>query len=416
MSIPAGIVCWGYPEQTIPERISPPVGYPAAIEMLESVMRALGIVRSSEDDPNRETSFPIGAFHGSIEANDIPDPAFDPGDGRFRHAVLVRIMAFSCNFRDITVIYQFLRSEKKNPFILFGSDFVGTVTAVGKDVDPLAVGDTVIGDHSYPVAAGPHASPGVPSNHVSCEYIVLSSSKLTRIPKDFPLYHAAAFSLNAQTVQSMIRRLDLAPRSNVLITAGRSNVAIFTLRELARLGHSCTVLTTSANIADRILDLGARDVVIVEQAAESETSEEYKRILAGGGQSGYAAVIDPFSDIYLHRVLKFLRTGGKYITCGIANQILGASVKNEIVGPHTLLQIQGLAIVKNLEIYGNCLGSPEDLQRAIASCRHRTDPVIVDSVFHEGQEVDFLRRTFFDRDRFGKVVFDLALVESRPRV
>ena len=414
MSIPAGIVCWDYPEQTVPERICAPVGHPAAIMRLEGVMRALGIVRTLEDDLNRETSFPIGAFHGSIEENEIPDPAFDPGDDKFRHAVLVRIMAFSCNFRDIAVIHRFLRSDTKNPFILFGSDFVGTVTAVGKDVERLEAGDTVIEDNSYPVAAGPHASPGVPSNHVSCEYIVLASSKLTRIPKDFPLHQAAAFSLNAQTVQSMIRRLDLAPRSDVLITAGRSNVAIFTLRELARLGHSCTVLTTSTKTADRILDLGARDVVIVEHVEESETSEEYGRILAGGGQSGYAAVIDPFSDIYLHRVLKFLRTGGKYITCGIANQIPGASGETAITGPHALQQIQGIAIVNNLEIYGNCLGSPEDLQRAIASCRSRTDPVIMDSVFHEGREVDFFRRTFFDKDRFGKVVFDLAPIENRP--
>jgi hypothetical protein len=112
--------------------------------------------------------------------------------------------------------------------------------------------------------------------------------------------------------------------------------------------------------------------------------------------------------------LKYLRAGGKYITWGIANQIPGSLGENAIFVSHTLQRIQKLAIMNNLQIYGNCLGSPEDLQQAIASCRSQGDAVIMDSVFHEGQEVDFFRRTFFDKDRFGKVVFDLTRVENRP--
>jgi hypothetical protein len=64
----------------------------------------------------------------------------------------------------------------------------------------------------------------------------------------------------------------------------QSNIAIFALRELTRLGYSCTVLTTSTEAAERIMNLGARDVVIVGRTEESETSEEYRRILTGSGK------------------------------------------------------------------------------------------------------------------------------------
>ena len=62
-------------------------------------------------------------------------------------------------------------------------------------------------------------------------------------------------------------------------------------------------------------------------------------------------------------------------------------------------------MVNNLQIIGNCLGLTEDLERALAAHSAGHFPVIVDSVFSDGDAAGFLDRTYNAPDRFGKVVY-----------
>lgn len=62
-------------------------------------------------------------------------------------------------------------------------------------------------------------------------------------------------------------------------------------------------------------------------------------------------------------------------------------------------------IVKNLTIIGNCIGLTQDLRNALADYSAERLPVVVDSVYQKDDAAPFLRRTFADPDRFGKVVF-----------
>jgi hypothetical protein len=63
------------------------------------------------------------------------------------------------------------------------------------------------------------------------------------------------------------------------------------------------------------------------------------------------------------------------------------------------------ALSLNLRLVFNCLGSRTDLERAIEDFNAKSLSVIVDSVFRNGDAATFLRRTYEDPNRFGKVVF-----------
>lgn len=65
----------------------------------------------------------------------------------------------------------------------------------------------------------------------------------------------------------------------------------------------------------------------------------------------------------------------------------------------------GHALIQNLSLIGNCLGTRSDLERASVDYADRRLACTVDSVFTDDDTLPFLDRTFNDRERFGKVVF-----------
>src|SRR5262249_20762329 len=65
-------------------------------------------------------------------------PAFESGE-KDRRKALVKITAFSCNYRDQALILAACRKGPENSFYIIGSDFVGEVIAVGEDVEGFAV-------------------------------------------------------------------------------------------------------------------------------------------------------------------------------------------------------------------------------------------------------------------------------------
>src|SRR5689334_2308639 len=58
------------------------------------------------------------------------DRAFDRG-GAHAHFVLVRVRAFSCNYRDKSFVVRAARYLPENRYFVIGSEFVGEVVEVG---------------------------------------------------------------------------------------------------------------------------------------------------------------------------------------------------------------------------------------------------------------------------------------------
>lgn len=331
-------------------------------------------------------------------------PRFDSRSPEFESSVLVKIRAFSCNYRDMNLIFTALKRGPGESFYSIGSEFVGEVLEIGSKVTSVRVGDRVIGDCYYHGGGKTPANQGVVTNHASKEYQVLPVSKVIRIPPPMPDDVAASFTIGAQTTYSMVRKLNLEPGANVLVTAAKSNTSLFAINALKAQGVNVYATTTSPQHTDRLKQLGIKELFVVDSNIDNLIKHEQIRdvVIETGGFDG---VIDPFFDIHLGKVLDVMGAGAKYVTCGLHEQyqkIIGQTTNNP---PISLKTVMLKAMFKNLQIIGNCIGTTSDLQKALDDYNSKSLPVVVDSSFSGKQTGAFLDRTYNSGDRFGKVVY-----------
>jgi len=374
-------------------------------------MRAVVVSQVFPDRTMRGDIFEVGRSCVRCHPTNLSDPDFDPRHDNNAHRVLVHVEAFSCNYRDLAILHERLAQPQRGD-VAFGSEFSGVVEAVGQEVTWVEVGDRVMGDNSYPWprsvngrGTGSHEIlPGVPTNEASREWAVFHENKLMKIPDGVSHVRAAAFSLNAQTVYSMVRRLELKADDEIVVASARSNVAICSLQVLLSRSVSVTAITTSPSAIPYLERLGVPRVVLVERPVSELT--DYPELQGAIRETeGFTAAIDPCSDVYLLPVVQLLAPGGRYVTCGIAHQLPDAR-RQQLQGElHVPDQLRGEMILKNLTVMGNCLGFPQDLDTAVLDLRHGVIDPVIDSVYSHGQESAFFERTFFSAQRFGKVIY-----------
>ena len=337
-------------------------------------------------------------------------PEFDGTEQENRARVLVRKRAFSCNYRDKGIIFATLKGGQgyaKYAYLIIGSEFSGEVVAIGADVTEFSPGDRVMGDNhyigGYQTAAG--VREGVPTNAAASEFEVFHQVKLIRIPPEMSYEVAAAFSLGAQTGYSMVRKLDPVAGRNILVTAAKSNTSLFAISALRARGANVYATSTSNRFEEQLRGLGVKELFVVDTAQGLTHQERLCEVAREIG--GFDGVIDPFYDLHLGSVMGLLVAGGRYVTCGLAGQYPtpGRQFSHEVPD---LRQAIGEAVLKNIQIVGNCLGTTADLQQAIAAYQAGDFSVVVDSVHHGQHPLEFLQRSFTDRNRFGKVVFSYA--------
>jgi NADPH:quinone reductase-like Zn-dependent oxidoreductase len=338
---------------------------------------------------------------GLIETPDIQFDRFSPETS---NQVLVKIRAFSCNYRDKALILKMATNGPAHTFYVVGSEFMGEVVDVGSTVTDFEKGDRVIGNGSYPSSGVEGVPPGIPTNHGSKEYQLFHPAKLIKIPPEMPDEVAAAFPIGAQTTYSMIRRLNLAENANVLVTAAKSNTSLFAINALRRYGFNVYATSTSARFEAKLKELGLKQLIVVDPDLPNFAEHPTLRTLAQE-LGGFDAVIDPFFDIHLGKVIGVMGVGSRYITCGFYDQysqLVGQSFQPQWNGRHIMTAV----MLGNLQIIGNCIGQTEDLREAIADYAAGKLPVVIDSVFSGYDQVGaFFERTYNSPKRFGKVVF-----------
>ena len=333
-----------------------------------------------------------------------PAPDFDPNAAENRARVLVRKRAFSCDYRDKGLLLRGLQGAHKHAFVSIGSEFVGEVVAKGADVTGLAVGDRVMGDNHYIGAgdAGREYAEGVPTNAASQEYQAFHPGKLIIVPPEMPDEVAAAFSIGAQTAYSMARKLAVALGANVLVTAAKSNTSLFSINALKKRGVNVYATSTSSRCEPELKTLGVQELFVVDPMLGWAGQERLQAVAREIG--GFDGVIDPFFDLHLGSAVAVLAAGGRYVTCGHYDQYLGLIGRESPYPRPDLLRTISSAILKNVQIIGNCIGLTDDLRQAIMDYVAGDLTVQIDSVYDGERIGDFLDRSFNARDRFGKVV------------
>ena len=328
-------------------------------------------------------------------------PYFDSEAPEHANNVLIRVKAFSCNFRDKALIFLAAQQCSAYSYYVLGSDFVGEIVATGSEVSKFRIGDRVIGNSNWSGSKDRTVPDGVPTNHGSREYQFFHQEKLIKIPDNMPTEVAAAFSISAQTVYSMVRKLDLQPAATVLVTAAKSNTSLFAIQALRKYDVDVYVTTTSKAFESELKMLGVKRLLEIEPQKRDFVS--LYNLTSEIGK--FHAVVDPFFDLHLEGVLPLIANGGSYITCGLHDQYSGL-IGNEPKGREmNFREVMTRVMINNIQVIGNCLGVTKDLENALHDYASSRFDICLDSVFTDGQIGEFFNRTYNSRDRFGKVVY-----------
>lgn len=332
------------------------------------------------------------------------EPAFKRTAPENRSRVVARVKAFSCNYRDKGLIFSAATKGSRHAFYVLGSEFTGVVVDTGPEVTHLAVGDRVITNNHYTGGLTTDVPEGIPTNQGSREYQILHEAKLLKVPAEMPDEVAAAFSIGAQTVYSMLRKLQVAEGANVLVTAAKSHTSLFAINALRKYNVNLYATTTSLRFVQELKGLGVREVIqIAPEGGSFAQHDRLRRIVHENGP--FDCVFDPFFDLHLGRVIAVMAPGGRYIACGLAEQyqaLIGGKVYRQDC---TLKEVVLTALANNLQIIGNCLGLTSDLREALRDYATGSFAVTIDSVFGGDQVGAFFHRTYSDPGRFGKVVY-----------
>lgn len=338
----------------------------------------------------------------------IEDETFNENLPENENFVLVRKRAFSCNYRDKAIIFSAAHKCNSSSADLMynpvGSDFVAEVVAKGKAVTTLEIGDRVIPNDHYPFALSPNVMPGIPSNYASKEFEIFHFSKLVKIPGQMSDEVAASFTIGAQTAYSMVRRLEVKPEHNILVTSAKSNTSLYAIAALKQYGANVYATSTSDSFKKELLNMGVKEVFIIDP--KSANFLDHKGIAeVVNSTGGFNGVIDPFFDLHIGKLIDTMAHFGRYVSCGLYNQYTHIIGKEFTYSGDGLSAIMTGIVVKNISLMGNCLGLTEDLQKAINDHVSGKFDVLIDSIYSEGEEVDFFNRTYNAKDRLGKVVY-----------
>jgi NADPH:quinone reductase-like Zn-dependent oxidoreductase len=222
--------------------------------------------------------------------------------------VLVRVRAASVNQVDwygMTGTPWFSRVElglRKPKSPLLGTDFAGTVEAVGKDVTDFQPGDDVFGGRSGAFA----------------EY-VCARKGVARKPANVSFEEAAAVPVAALTALQALRdKGHIEQGQKVLVNGASGGVGTFAVQIAKALGAEITAVCSTKNVdrmrslgADRVIDYTREDFTrsggrydLLLDVAGSKSWSQCKRVLAPraivvlvGGRKGSNRMLGPLGHV-----------------------------------------------------------------------------------------------------------------------
>lgn len=317
----------------------------------------------------------------ALSITERPDPK--PGPGQ----VLVRMRAWSLNYRDLLVVKGLYNPKLKLPFVPL-SDGVGEVAAVGLGVTRVKVGDRVAGCILQQWSAGvltdakARSALGGAIEGVLAEYAVLSEDGVVIVPTHLSDEEAATLPCAALTAWHALVVEGEVKAGDTVLVQGTGGVSLFAL-QFARLNGARVIATSGhADKMARVHKLGASDVINYKETPEWG---EKVRELSGGGVDH---VVEVGGAGTLNQSLRAVRSAGRIALIGV------------LAGPGNINPLP--ILMKGIRVQGVFVGSREmfeGMNRAIAL--HQLRPVI-DRVFPFSEARQALRH-MESAAHFGKI-------------
>ncbi|MFF3988470.1 zinc-dependent alcohol dehydrogenase family protein [Streptomyces sp. NPDC001797] len=227
-------------------------------------------------------------------------PLRGPGPGE----VAVRVEALGLNraealFRSGTYYYQ-----PTLPASRLGYEAAGIVEAVGEGVTEPAVGD--------PVTTGPGIE--MSARGVYAERVVLPASSVVPRPDGVDAVTGAAAWLTYTTAYGgLLETAGLRPGDHVLITGASSGVGTAAIQVARRIGAVPLATTRTADKRDRLLELGAAEVIVTGGSTAQDVAKEVRRLTGGGGAE---VMFDAIGGPDFRPLAEGLAAGGSVVVYG----------------------------------------------------------------------------------------------------
>lgn len=316
-----------------------------------------------------------------------PVPEAGPGQ------VVVRMRAFSLNYRDLRVIEGRYNPKMKLPLVPL-SDGAGEVAAVGSDVSRFQIGDRVAGCFMQSWIEGSlddakwQSALGGAIDGVAAEYCLFNEQGLVRIPDYLSFEEAATLPCAAVTAwNAMFETGSLKPGESVL-ALGTGGVSVFAL-QFARLAGARVILTSSSDTKlDRARKLGADETINYMSTPEWE-----KRVRELTDGQGVDHVIEVGGAGTLGKSMKAVRTAGTI-------SLIGLVAQGSEVNPVPIL-------MRHLRLQGIYVGSRtmfENMLRAMIPSQLKP---VIDRVF-PFQELPAALRYMQEAKHVGKICLALS--------
>jgi NADPH:quinone reductase-like Zn-dependent oxidoreductase len=254
-----------------------------------------------------------------LRVAEVPEPAPGPRD------VAIRVHAAGVHAGDVRVMRgeplllraAFGRRRPRKPVI--GRDVVGTIVAVGAQVDGLAVGDRVFTESDQGGFA---------------EVVVVDAPHVRRAPGNLDDEHAAVIPVSGTTALQGLRLAKVRAGDRVLVIGASGGVGTFAVQLAAGLGAEVTGVASAAK-ADHVRAAGATHVIDYRTVDVTEQGERYDVIFDLIGDRPLGAL----RRILAPRGTLVLSSGGGTRVLGPLGRIARASM----LDPFTRQRLRPLA-------------------------------------------------------------------------
>jgi NADPH:quinone reductase-like Zn-dependent oxidoreductase len=203
----------------------------------------------------------------NLHCDEVREPKPGPGE------ILVRMRAWSLNYRDLLVIRGVYAPKLNFPFQIL-SDGVGEVVETGPGVSGIKTGQRVAGAFMQKWVEGnldeAKAKSALGGNiaGVAADYVALDAQGVVAVPAHLSDEEAATLPCAAVTAwNALVTSGHLAAGETVLVL-GTGGVSLFALQFARMLGARVIITSSSDSKLERALELGASETINYRKTPE----------------------------------------------------------------------------------------------------------------------------------------------------
>lgn len=227
----------------------------------------------------------------TLAVQDIPLP--QPGPGQVR----VRVEAAALNYPDALIVQGLYQVKPPLPFTP-GSEYAGTVDALGEGVPETLRGTRVI---------------GLGGSGGMAQYAVVDAARTLPLPPEMDFDSGAAFVLTYGTsLHALQECARLQPGETVLVLGAAGGVGVAAIELAKAMGARVLAAASTPGKLALCTRLGADAVV------NYDTEDLRAAIKAFAGDDGIDVVYDPVGGPYTEPAVRSLAWGGRLLVVGFA--------------------------------------------------------------------------------------------------